>query len=193
MVSAARTKLEWPEGVTLKADVEATVRGHVDRYAVYEEADGRPYAELDVSEPGGQQMYVHLRLPEPATRARLEAALERAGALPEVTLRGQIAFPTDRIDEVVRRAVLARRSEWPLSIYADHLSTDTKDIYDLGRPEPEPWTRRHTLTVTLLVPDDDALPDELELTYSRSSMIWALLKFAAGDAEAAPSQDSAQR
>ena len=59
---------------------------------------------------------------------------------------------------------------------AQTIETDTDDIWDLGMPTRVPWTKQHSITLTLMVPDDHTLPERVDYTGGDAGTVpWALV------------------
>ena len=164
MVAQEATQRTWPEGVTCSVSPRATVRGKITEFKIHEAKDGTVSADLVLEETGGQQVSVLLKLPANARKERLTVAVERAAALPVIELTGTLLAQRAALVEAVKDTILEAGDPWPLYIMAQSIETDTDDIWDLGMPPAVPWTKEHTITLTLMVPDDHTLPESFDFT-----------------------------
>ena len=164
MVTHEATQRTWPEGVTCGVSPRATVRGKITEFKIHEAKDSTVSADLVLEETGGQQVSVLLKLPANARKERLTVAVERAAALPVIELTGTLLAQRAPLVEAVKATILEAGDPWPLYIMAHTIETDTDDIWGLGMPPEVPWTKKHTVTITMMVPDNSTMPNSLDLT-----------------------------
>ena len=175
MVAQEATQRTWPEGVTCSVSPRATVRGKITEFKIHEAKDGTVSADLVLEETSGQRVSVLLKLPANARKERLTVAVERAAALPVIELTGTLLAQRAPLSSAVKDAILEAGDPWPLYIMAQTIETDTDDIWDLGMPPAVPLTKQHTITITMMVPDDAKLPASVDLTRVESRAPYAFV------------------